>query len=135
MRVRRWRQLGEAGGLTRIGVNLVELEPGATSSLRHWHSEEDEFVWVLSGELVLVQDGGETVMRAGDCAAFRAGDPDGHHFRNRSDRPARMLAMGNRPERDRCSYSDVDLVCEIDAAGDRFVHRDGRPIAPPGDRR
>jgi uncharacterized cupin superfamily protein len=133
MRARRWKRLGEAGGLTQFGVNLVELDPGATSSLRHWHEAEDEFVHVLSGELVLIQDGGETLMRAGDSAAFRAGDPDGHHFVNRSTGLARMLVVGNRPARDVCHYSDVDLVCEIDGENDRFTRRDGRPVAPSGD--
>ena len=83
------QRLGEAGGLTQFGVNLVTLEAGAMSSLRHWHREEDEFVMITEGECTLVQDAGETLMRAGDCAAFPAGVPDGHHFINRSAAVAR----------------------------------------------
>ena len=89
-------RLGEAGGLTQFGANLVILAPGAKSSLRHWHRHEDEFVMVTQGEVVLVQDEGETVMRPGDCAAFPAGDPNGHHFLNRTDAEARFLVVGTR---------------------------------------
>ena len=94
MRGRSSLRLGEAGGLTQFGANLVSLEPGAVSSLRHWHLNEDEFVMVTDGECTLVQDAGETVMRPGDCAAFPAGSPDGHHFINRTDRMARFLVIG-----------------------------------------
>lgn len=88
-------RLGEAGGLTQFGVNLVTLQPGALSSLRHWHMAEDEFVMVTAGECVLVQDAGEVVMRAGDCAAFPA-MPDGHHFINRSPAPVSFLVVAAR---------------------------------------
>ena len=86
-------RLGEAGGLTQFGVNLVTLHPGALSSLRHWHLHEDEFVMVTQGQCVMVQDGGETLMQVGDCAAFPAGMADGHHFINRSDKPFTFLVM------------------------------------------
>ena len=90
------RRLGDACGLTRFGVNLVVLAPGGQSALRHWHTQEDEFVFVLDGEVVLVTDDGEQVLRAGDCAGYPAGKPDGHHFVNRSGAPARYLEVGNR---------------------------------------
>lgn len=117
--------LGDAAGLTQFGVNLVTMPPGAISSLRHWHSGEDEFVWVTSGELVLVQDAGEAVMRAGDAAGFRAGDPDGHHLQNRSDADASFLAIGTRGGDDTCTYSDVDLINHTEGARNWFTLRDG----------
>ncbi|MBT9244147.1 cupin domain-containing protein [Gemmobacter fulvus] len=118
-------RLGDAGGLTQFGVNLVTLQPGALSSLRHWHMAEDEFVMVTLGECVLVQDAGETVMRAGDCAAFPAGDPDGHHFLNRSGSVAQFLVVGSKAPREVATYSDVDLRIEIKAGRARFTYKDG----------
>ncbi|MDX1486507.1 MAG: cupin domain-containing protein [Alphaproteobacteria bacterium] len=122
---RAFQGLGDAAGLTQFGVNLVTMPPGAISSLRHWHSAEDEFVWVVSGELVLVQDGGETVLRAGDAAGFRAGDPDGHHLLNRSRAEASFLAIGTRGGPDTCTYSDVDLIYHSDGARGWFTTREG----------
>lgn len=122
------QRLARHAGLTQFGVNLTVLEPGAWSSQRHWHTHEDEFVWVLEGELVLVTDAGEQVLRAGDCAAFRRGDPDGHHLVNRSGRPARVLEIGTADAADTCTYPDIDMIA--DAAG--YRHRDGRPY--PKDR-
>jgi uncharacterized cupin superfamily protein len=124
-------RLGDAGGLTQFGVNLVTLEPGAKSSLRHWHTNEDEFVMVTEGELILVQDEGEHVMRPGDCAAFPAGDPNGHHFLNRTQAPARFLVVGTRAQRETATYSDVDLVLEVEAGQHRFTYRDGTPWTGP----
>lgn len=121
-------RLGQAGGLTQFGVNLVTLEPGALSSLRHWHENEDEFVWIVAGELVLVQDAGETVMRPGDCAAFPAGVPDGHQFVNRTDAPASFLVVGTKARREVAHYSDHDLRVEIDGASAVFTRRDGTPL-------
>ncbi len=121
---RSFQALGDAAGLTQFGVNLVTMAPGAISSLRHWHSGEDEFVWVTSGELVLVQDGGETVLRAGDAAGFKAGDPDGHHLQNRSGAEASFLVIGTRVEVDTCSYSDVDLINRTEGARNWFTLRD-----------
>jgi uncharacterized cupin superfamily protein len=119
------QRLGDAGGLTHYGVSLLTLPPGAWSSQRHWHSREDEFVWVVEGEVTLVSEAGEEVLRAGDCAAFKAGDADGHHLINRSQGPAKVLEIGDRDEADRCVYPDVDMVAE---PGDDFYrHRDGRP--------
>jgi uncharacterized cupin superfamily protein len=123
------RRLGEAGGLTRLGVTEAVLPPGAWSSQRHWHAEEDEFVWVLEGEVVLVTDGGEAVMRAGDCAAFKAGDRNGHCVQNRSTEPARLLAMSNRSDGDHGEYPDLDLVFAPGrySGRGRYLHRDGTP--------
>lgn len=125
---RSWQRLGDAAGLTQFGVNLTHIPPGVWSSQRHWHSEEDEFVYMISGELVLITDAGEQPMRAGDCAAFKAGVADGHHFVNRSGEVATYLAVGSRFENDRCVYPDIDLLFEPDV--DAFVHRDG--TAYPG---
>ncbi|WP_437312965.1 cupin domain-containing protein [Sorangium sp. So ce385] len=118
----RWR-LGMAAGLTQFGVNLLRLPPGQWSSQRHWHHAEDEFVMVLEGEVVLVTDGGEEVLRAGDCAGFRAGDPDGHHLQNRSDREAVLLEVGASIPGDVAEYPDIDLR----ALPDGYVRKDGTP--------
>ena len=129
-------RLGDAGGLTQFGANLVMLEPGAMSSLRHWHLNEDEFVMVTEGECILVQDAGETAMRPGDCAAFPAGDPDGHHFINRSDRVARFLVVGTRAPREVATYSDVDLMLTLEGGRATFTHKDGSPFkTPEGDQK
>ena len=117
--------LGEAGGLTQFGANLIELQPGAASSQRHWHSHEDEFVMVVSGELTLVTDEGETLMRAGDCAAFPAGRPNGHHLINRGWGIGLFLVVGSCNKEDRAEYPDIDLV--YDGKTDSYFHRDGTP--------
>jgi uncharacterized cupin superfamily protein len=118
---RRWR-LGDAAGLTQFGVNLLRLAPGAWSSQRHWHSTEDEFVWVLEGEVVLVTDAGEQVLRAGDCAGFKAGVPDGHHLQNHSVAEAVVLEIGTRDwQADRCDYPDLDMLADPDG----YLRRDG----------
>jgi len=117
--------LGEAGGLTQFGANLIELQPGAASSQRHWHSHEDEFVMVVSGELTLVTDEGETLMRAGDCAAFPAGRPNGHHLINRGWGTGLFLVVGSCNKEDRAEYPDIDLV--YDGKTDGYFHRDGTP--------
>lgn len=126
-------RLGEAGGLTQFGVNLVMLEPGAISSLRHWHHNEDEFVWVVEGECTLVQDEGETVMRPGDSAAFPAGMPNGHQFLNRTDRVAKFLVVGTKAPTETAVYSDVDLVVNIGPEKGRaeFTYKDGTPYQGP----
>lgn len=124
----RWR-LGNAAGLTQFGVNLLRLPDGQWSSQRHWHSAEDEFVWVLEGEVVLVDDSGETVLKAGDCAGFKAGDANGHHLVNRSGRDALLLEVGSRrPGEDACTYPDIDLLLPSVETG--YVHRDGTPYPP-----
>ena len=124
-------RLGQAGGLTQFGVNLVTLEPGALSSLRHWHLNEDEFVMVLTGECVLVEDEGETVMRAGDCAAFPANTPNGHHFINRSGSVAQFLVVGTKAPREVATYSDIDLKVEIDGTTARFTYKEGTDWTGP----
>jgi uncharacterized cupin superfamily protein len=122
------RALGDAAGLTQYGVNHVTLTPGAWSAQRHWHSGEDEFVYVISGELVLVSDAGEQVLAAGMTAGFPAGDQNGHHLVNRTDRDAVYLEVGARVDGDVCHYPDIDLHLEPDGKGDyRFVHKDGTP--------
>ncbi|MGH8292355.1 MAG: cupin domain-containing protein [Gammaproteobacteria bacterium] len=124
----RWR-LGNAADLTQFGVNLLHLPPGAWSSQRHWHETEDEFVWVLEGEVALVTNNGEEVLRAGDCAGFKAGDPDGHQLQNRSDKLAVILEIGTRnPKGDGVDYPDIDLAIRAGASG--YVHKDGRPYTP-----
>lgn len=117
--------LGDAAGLTQFGVNLQRLPPGVWSSQRHWHSAEDEFVWVIEGELVLVSDHGEEVFRTGDCVGFAAGVANGHHFQNRSGSDAVLLVVGSRrPETDFVTYPGIDLLWS-EATGD--THRDGAP--------
>jgi uncharacterized cupin superfamily protein len=117
--------LGDAGGLTQFGVNLVELQPGAASSQRHWHSHEDEFVTIISGELVLVTDEGETLMRAGDHAAFPAGRPNGHQLVNRGWGPGVFLVVGARNNADVVTYADIDMRYE--QASNAYLHEDGTP--------
>lgn len=117
------RHLGDAGGLQDFGVNLMTLPPGSWSSQRHWHSHEDEFVYVLEGELVLVEDGGETLLRAGECAAFPKGTGNGHHLQNRSTATAVYLEVGSRHPDDLTMCSDIDMMSSN--ADGRFVHKDG----------
>ena len=120
------RRLGDACGLTKFGVNLVTLGPGGQSALRHWHTLEDEFVYVLSGEVALVTDAGEQTLRAGMCAGYPAGSRDAHHFINRSDRPATYLEIGNRTDGDNAFYPDDDLMWCDDGKGQYGAHKDGR---------
>ena len=119
----KYQRLSRSAGLDRFGVNLKVIPPGGWSSQRHWHSHEDELIWVVEGELVLVTNTGEEILRAGDCAAFKAGDPDGHHLVNKSGRPAKVLEIGNADPADRCVYSDIDMVAEPGI--EPYVHRDG----------
>ncbi|MDL2358203.1 MAG: cupin domain-containing protein [Pseudomonadota bacterium] len=122
------QRLGEAGGLTQFGVNLTQLQPGAWSAQRHWHSAEDEFIYLVSGEVVLVTDAGEQVMRAGDCAAFPANAPNGHQLINRSESVALCLEVGSRDAADRVVYPDIDLMYE--PLIDGYAHKDGTPYPP-----
>ena len=121
------KALGDAGGLTQFGVNLCWLAPGAASSQRHWHEREDELVYVLDGEVVLIEDDGESVLRAGDAAAFKAGVRNGHHLVNRSGRDALVLEIGTRDPNDRGEYPDIDMVFASKDGVDTFLHRDGTP--------
>ena len=122
---RLYRRIGKASGLTEIGVSHVVLEPGAWSSQRHWHNGLDEFVVMLDGEAVLVEDGGETVLRVGDCASFPKDAPNGHHLVNRGDRPCTFICIDNRRDEGDCHYPDIDL--RYDATNARYVHKDGTP--------
>jgi uncharacterized cupin superfamily protein len=135
---RRRFKLGDAVGLSQFGVNLLHLPAGAWSSQRHWHAGEDEFVYVVSGQVVLVEgpEGGpltETVLSAGDSAGFKAGVPIGHKIENRSDAEALLLEVGTRtPGGDACDYPDIDMI--LPAGADRYFHRDGSPY-PKAERR
>ena len=122
---RRYRRIGQASGLSEIGVSRVVLQPGAFSSQRHWHTGIDEFLVMLDGEAVLVEEGCETLLRAGDCAAFPRDVANGHHLVNRSDRPCTFVAIDNRRDEGDCHYPDVDL--HYDAANDRMTRKDGTP--------
>ena len=121
------KRLGVAAGLDQFGVNLTTLKPGAASALRHWHEKEDELVYLLAGEVVLIEDGGETVLKPGDAAGFKANAPNGHHLVNRSDRDAVYLEVGTRSKLERVEYSDVDMLVVRDEAGFRYTHKDGKP--------
>jgi uncharacterized cupin superfamily protein len=121
-------RLGDAGGLTQFGVNLVTLEPGALSSLRHWHLAEDEFVMVTEGLCTLITDDGETTMGPGDCAAFPANTPNGHQFINRTDKTARFLVIGSKAKREVATYSDVDLMVTMEGGKADFTYKDGTPF-------
>jgi uncharacterized cupin superfamily protein len=119
------QHLGNAGGLTDFGVNLMQLPPGNWSSQRHWHSHEDELVYILDGELVLIEDGGETLLRAGDCACFPKNSGNGHHMVNRSDTTAVYLEVGSRHPDDLTTCSDIDMMSA--SRDGRFTHKDGAP--------
>lgn len=123
------QRLGDAGGLTDFGVNLTRLPPGNWSSQRHWHSHEDECVYVLEGELTLVEDADETVLRAGDCATFPKGTGNGHHMINRSNATAVYLEIGSRQPADVTTCSEIDMM-STNADG-RFVHKDGTAYSEP----
>jgi uncharacterized cupin superfamily protein len=119
--------LGDAAGLTQFGVNLTRIAPGAASALRHYHEQEDEFVFVLEGELVLVENDGETVLKPGDCAGFKAGSGNAHRLVNRTGRDAVYLEVGTRSPHERVHYPDVDLHLERDGKGARWLHKSGEP--------
>lgn len=121
------RRLGDALGLRNFGVNLTRLKPGAASSQRHWHVKQDEFVYVLEGELVLVSDAGEQVLTPGMAAGFPAGKRDGHHLINRSDRDALYLEIGDRLPGDAGEYPDIDMVFRVGGGPSGYFHKDGTP--------
>jgi len=125
------RPLGDLFGLTNFGVNLTRLAPGAISALRHAHSRQDEFVYLLEGELVLRTDAGETLLTPGMCAGFRAGSGDGHQLVNRTQRDALFLEVGDRSPDDQGSYPDDDLIAVLGPERKwEFRHKDGSPYAP-----
>ncbi|MDZ7626822.1 MAG: cupin domain-containing protein [Parvularculaceae bacterium] len=123
------QRLGDAGALTQFGVNLTRLKPGAASALRHWHETEDEFVFVLEGVVILIEDAGETLLRAGEAAAFPAGAPNGHQLVNRSAADAVFLEVGTRTKEDRVTYVDsgVELQAVNDGSGWRYLRKSGEP--------
>jgi uncharacterized cupin superfamily protein len=128
-RQRKRVRLGDAAGLTQFGVNLLRLPPRVWSSQRHWHAAEDEFVYILEGEVVLVTGAGEEVLRAGDCAGFKAGEADGHCLQNRTNVEVVLLEIGTRnPEGDAVDYPDIDLA--IRAGARTYLHKDGTPYPP-----
>jgi uncharacterized cupin superfamily protein len=127
-RARERRKLGDAAGLTQFGVNLLRLKPGVWSSQRHWHTEQDEFVYVVSGEVVLVTDAGEEILKTGDCAGFKAGDKDGHHLQNRGNEDAVLLEIGTRTLADGGEYSDIDMAFKMGGPA-MYTRKDGTPYA------
>lgn len=117
--------LGDAVGLTQFGVNIARIEPGQSSALRHWHEQEDEFIYMLEGELVLIENGGEVVLRPGDAAGFKAGSGNAHKLANRSTGDAVYFEVGTRAKSERVHYPDADLVMERDGDGRRYTHKNG----------
>ena len=122
------KKIGEAAGLKTFGVNLTTLEPGSQSALRHWHSAQDEFIYIVQGELILITKEGEQTLTAGDMAGFAAGVANGHHLVNRSEQPSVYLEVGDRTLPDFADYPDEDLVCTRTGDGvSLFQHRNGDP--------
>jgi uncharacterized cupin superfamily protein len=121
------QKLGNAAGLTQFGVNLTRIRPGAASAMRHWHQHEDEFIYVVQGELVLVENDGEVRLKPGDAAGFKAGVDNGHCLINRSTRDALYLEVGTRAPSDRVDYPDVDCVLERSTSTATYMRRSGEP--------
>jgi uncharacterized cupin superfamily protein len=122
--------LGDAVGLTQFGVNIARIEPGQSSALLHWHEKEDEFIYMLEGELVLIESDGETVLKAGDAAGFKSGSGIAHKLQNRSPRDAVYFEVGSRSKTERVHYPNVDLVLDRDEKGRRYTHKSGKPYPP-----
>ena len=121
------KRLGDAAGLTQFGVNLLRLPPGSWSSQRHWHTGSDEFVYILSGEVTLVTDAGEEILKAGDAAGFKANDGDGHHLQNRSSSDVLLLEIGTRVSDETVFYPEIDMIAPPGREPAPFTHRDGTP--------
>jgi uncharacterized cupin superfamily protein len=121
------KRLTRAAGLTHFGVNICTLKPGAASSQRHWHENEDEFVYVLEGEVVLREDSGEIVLKPGDAAAWKAGVTNGHCLINRSNRDAVFIEVGTRAASERAHYSEIDMMVVRDEKGARYTKKNGEP--------
>jgi len=121
------KRLGEAAGLKNFGVNLTTLPPKSRSALRHWHTKQDEFIYVLSGELTLITDAGDSILQAGQAAGFPAGEADGHCLYNHSDEVATYLEIGDRTPDDSATYPDDDLIAIASEQGWQFTHKDGTP--------
>jgi len=122
------QRIGDAVGLTQFGVNITRIKAGSASALRHWHEHEDEFVYMLDGELILQENDGETVLRSGDAAGFKAGSGVAHCLMNRTDRDALYLEVGTRAKSERVHYPDVDFMMERDGTGRRYFRKSGEPI-------
>ena len=122
------QKLGDAVGLTQFGVNIARIKAHSASALRHWHESEDEFIYVLEGELVLKENDGETVLKPGDAAGWRANGGIGHCLLNRTDRDALYLEVGTRSKAEHVHYPDVDFVMERDEKGRRWTRKNGDPI-------
>jgi uncharacterized cupin superfamily protein len=122
------QRIGDAAGLTQFGVNVTRIKAGSASALRHWHEEEDEFIYMIEGELVLRENDGETVLKLGDAAGFKAGSGIAHCLINRSQRDAVYLEVGTRAKCERVHYPDVDFLMERDASGRRYFRKSGEPI-------
>jgi len=126
-RGRHKQAIGDAAGLTQFGVNITRIDPGAASALRHWHEQEDEFIYILDGELVLAENGGEVVLKPGDAAGFKSGSGNAHRLINCTDRAAIYFEVGTRAKSERVHYPDVDLVMERDEKSRRYLHKNGKP--------
>ena len=122
------RRLGDAAGLKNFGVNLTRLDPGAESSMRHWHAKQDEFIYVLEGEVTLVTNAGRQKLGPGMAAGFPAGKADGHQLVNETGRPALYLEIGDRTPEDGATYSDVDMAARMIEGKWVFTHKDGSPF-------
>ncbi len=122
------QRIGDAVGLTQFGVNITRIKAGSASALRHWHEHEDEFVYMLDGELILQENDGETVLRPGDAAGFKAGSDAAHCLMNRTDRDALYLEVGTRAKSERVHYPDVDFMMERDGTGRRYFRKSGERI-------
>jgi uncharacterized cupin superfamily protein len=122
------KRLARSAGLTQFGVNICTLKPGAASSQRHWHEQEDELVYVLEGEVVLREDDGETILKAGDSAAWRAGVANGHCLINRSDRDTVFIEVGTRSPAEKAHYSEIDMMVVRDEKGGRYTRKNGEPF-------
>ena len=123
------QRLGDSVGLTQFGVNITRIKAGSASALRHWHEEEDEFIYMLDGELILQENDGETVLRPGDAAGFKAGSGVAHCLVNRTERDALYLEVGTRAKSERVHYPDVDFMMERDGGGRRYFRKSGERIA------
>jgi uncharacterized cupin superfamily protein len=121
------KRLGNAAGLDQFGLNLTTLKPGAASALRHWHEKEDEFVFILEGEVVLIEDAGESVLKPGDAVGFKANSRDGHQLVNKTQRDAVYLEVGTRSKHEYVEYPDVDLLAVRDDKGARYTRKSGKP--------
>ena len=119
------KRLGDAAGLTNFGVNLVKLEPGSWSSIRHWHLKQDEFIYIVEGQVTLVTNAGKQILKPGDAAGFPAGEADGHHLVNHSSSIVTYLEIGDRTADERVTYPDEDLVANYNSQGWAFTRKDG----------